>query len=78
MSKRVTGQRQWSKVKKSGHSAKHEVTRQSQWSTATKRVKQKMMKGGSKVGVTRQKRGSQGNDGDNGQKDASHGSRSGQ
>ncbi len=35
------------------------------------------MKGGSKAGVTRQKRGSQGNDGDNSQKDGSHGSRSG-
>lgn len=47
-----------------------------------KRVKQKtwmgsQMKGGSKAGVTRQKRGSQGNDGDNSQKDGSHGNRSG-
>lgn len=78
----MTGQRQWSNVKKTGHSAKDEVTRQSQWSKATKRVGKykwmgSQMKGESKTGVTRQKRGSKGNDGVSGQKEGSHGSRSG-
>lgn len=41
----MAGQRQWSKVKKTGHSAKDEVTRQSQWSKATKKGETKNVDG---------------------------------